>query len=572
VSLNKTASINSTRAPSFFAGASHTDASRASFAAVSGDQYNVYNINHTNELLNTLKPVDHGGYYVLPCMEGTRQDIFEKVDHWLSDINGPNILWINGSPGSGKSAIASSLVTMLSSRGLLGSSFAFKRGDAALGDPTALWRTVAYDLARHNDTFARKVVEVLERRLVDPGRPDIASHFKYLIKEPLNSSFTRTTPIIVIDALDECGSEPSQAGQRRMLIGTITQWPSLPGQYKLIITGRNDRVPDTFRAICREVTLPTGVEVDESANNDIRLFFETRFADFWDCLSPNLRRRHVFDTLVARAAGLFIWAETVVRFVEEGIHDERLQRVLSGRIGNGDDITKLYQQILALSFREADNYMLHTFNRVVAAIVLAKVPVHEDDLPQIIAQGNSSIMSILSKLSSVISIGTDRRYRINHLSFSEFLCDSNRCPKQFHIDRGEESRKLSMMCFRLMRDGLGFNICDLETSSLLNRDVDGLEQRIKAKVTGSLLYSCRFWASHFQDVVGNQCGDDALLIEVKEFFDVRLLYWLEVMSLTKELVAGNVALLTVARLIQVSHPLLAAAVYRRGVDILLVGF
>jgi hypothetical protein len=539
---------------SFFTQALKPDVSHSTFNSVGHDQHITY-VNHTEgneKLLATLKPVDRGGYYVLPCMEGTRQGIFETIDKWLSDINEPNILWLSGSPGAGKSAITSSLERRLSSRGLLGSSFAFKRGDAAMGDLTALWRSVAHDLAHHNDTFARKVVEAIQKRFVDPGRPDIASHFKYLVEEPLICSFAQTTLVVVIDALDECGSEPSQAGQRRMLIETITQWSFLPGQYKLIVTGRNDRVPNTFRAVCKEVTLQSGMEVDESANKDIRHFFETRFAEFRDCLGPELRGGWVLDTLTARAAGLFIWAETVVRFMEQGVHEERLQRVPKGGIGGGDDIAKLYEQILEFSFKEADDFTLKTFNRVIAAIVLAKVPLHEDDLPHLIAQRKSSIMSILGKLSSVISIGADRHYRINHLSFREYLCDSDRCPKRFYIGRGEESWKLLMECFRLMRDGLRFNICDLETSSLLNRDVNNLEERIRAKIAGSLLYSCRFWLSHFEDATSNRCGNDALTTEVKEFFDVRLLYWLEVMSLTKELGAANVALLTVAMLIKVS--------------------
>jgi len=92
-----------------------------------------------------------------------------------------------------------------------------------------------------------------------------------------------------------------------MLINTITQWSSLLRQHKLIVTGRNDHVPDTFRAVCKQVTLPTGDEVDENTNKDIRHFFETRFSEFGDCLDPELLQTGwVFDALTTRAAGLFI--------------------------------------------------------------------------------------------------------------------------------------------------------------------------------------------------------------------------------------------------------------------------
>lgn len=494
-------------------------------------------------------------------MEGTRQSIFDAIDQWLVDTDAPNVFSLIGCPGSGKSTIASSLVSKLTERRRLGSSFAFKRGDVTLSDPTTVWRTVAYDLARYDTTFAEHLVDVLKKGSVDLGRPDIALHFKYLIQQPLVNSYNRSPPhaipIIVIDALDECGSDSSQVGQRRMLLDTIRQWSSFPAKYKLIITGRDDRVPDSLRAICKQVSLRTGAEVSEDANKDIRLFFEIRFAEFGDCLSPGLiQRGRVIATLTARAAGLFIWAETVVRFMEQGVHDERLQRILRGDMGRGDNITKLYRQILEFSFQAADNYTLKTFNRVVSTIVLAKIPLHEDDLPQFISQPRSSVKSILSKLSSVISTGDDKRLRISHLSFSEFLCDPDRCPEQFCIRQKEESHVFSMACFRLMQDGLKFNICELETSCLLNREVDSLSQRIKDKVGGALLYSCRFWGAHLADTIVHRYCPNSLMTEVKEFVYTRLLFWLEVMSLTNDLAVANITLLTVALLIKVSTPLL----------------
>jgi hypothetical protein len=84
-------------------------------------------------------------------------------------------------------------------------------------------------------------------------------------------------------------------------------------------------------------------------------------------------------------------------------------------------------------------------------------------------------MFVLDKLSSMISSrSTDKRLQISHLSFSEFLCDQGQFPGQFFIDQGKESQNLAMACFRLMKERLMFNICNLETSHLLNDDVKDL--------------------------------------------------------------------------------------------------
>ena len=88
---------------------------------------------------------------------------------------------------------------------------------------------------------------------------------------------------------------------------------------------------------------------------------------------------------------------------------------------------------------------------------------HKDDLHRFTSQSTVSIKFVLDKLSWVICT-TDNCIFFDHLSFAEFLCDPAQCPRQFLVDRGSDSQNLAMSCFRLMKDGLKFNICDLETS------------------------------------------------------------------------------------------------------------
>jgi hypothetical protein len=277
----------------------------------------------------------------------------------------------------------------------LGSSFTFKRGDITLSDPAAVWRTVAHDLTRYDSAFASILIEVLKSGTVDPGRPDIASHFESLIKEPLmkryENSLPYTIPVVVFDALDECGSEPSQAGQRRALLDTIMRWLRLGKTFKLIVTGRDDRVPDSFRTACQQIELPTGAEVNMEASHDIRLLFMERLSEILYLTDGSSEK--ILDILTIRAAGLFIWAETVVRFIEQGLPDEQLELILNDDLGGGDAVTQLYRQILELSFRDVRGRALDLFNLIVSTIILAKIPLHVDDLSSFYSQSHRSNIS-----------------------------------------------------------------------------------------------------------------------------------------------------------------------------------
>ncbi|KAJ7873058.1 hypothetical protein B0H14DRAFT_2313272, partial [Mycena olivaceomarginata] len=61
------------------------------------------------------------------CMHGTRLDILRSIHDWANNLDGPNVFWLHGYPGTGKSAIAITVAAQLLESGRLASSFFFKR-------------------------------------------------------------------------------------------------------------------------------------------------------------------------------------------------------------------------------------------------------------------------------------------------------------------------------------------------------------------------------------------------------------------------------------------------------------
>src|ERR1700722_8069438 len=564
-SLQTTSSGMSSPRP--FKQARYIDASHSQVNYVGRDQYNTntYNTIVTDQgtVLGTLKPVDRSGYYVPPCMRGTRQWLVESIHRWLDDQQAPNILWLSGSPGSGKSTIASTLVSQLREMGRLGSSFFFKRGDIALSDPAALWRTVAFDLAQKDSFFAERLVENLKEGRVDPTRAEIESHFEYLIQDPLTESWTRRqatqngatdairSPVIVLDALDECGSDPSQSTQRQIFMDTLIKWSRLHPSFKLVITSRDQNITHSFREVSHHIPIATGDLVSHETMVDMRTFFERRFADIASQYSSlhSWPGAPIIQELTDRAAGVLIWSETVIIFFQQGPPHEQLDVILAGAFREeGDVIDQLYEQTLRYSFQNTK--LLDRFKRVVGAIVLAKTPLHRDGLKHFLGKHEDelSIDFMLLKLSRVISTRTtDGRIQINHLSFTEFVCDPKR-GKEFAIDYKTHNQIMTFACLKIMKQCLRFNICELETSHVHN-DKLNLTDRLKKAIPNHLSYACTFWAEHLQST----SVEIDTLNEVREFMHIRLLYWLEVLSLIKQVTVAFRTLILIVGWSEVSY-------------------
>jgi hypothetical protein len=79
------------------------------------------------------------------CQEGTRLELLRQIDNWVVKENN-KVLWLQGTAGVGKSAVASSVCETLSKGGLLGASFFFRRGGGDQAKPNKFFTTIAHQL------------------------------------------------------------------------------------------------------------------------------------------------------------------------------------------------------------------------------------------------------------------------------------------------------------------------------------------------------------------------------------------------------------------------------------------
>jgi hypothetical protein len=90
---------------------------------------------------------------------------------------------------------------------------------------------------------------------------------------------------------------------------------------------------------------------------------------------------------------------------------------------------------------------------------------------------------------------------------------------------------LAHSCLAVLLDGLKFDICNLETSYLVNKDIPDLNSHVDKHIPPALLYACQFWDNHLA-----QTGFEMELFrKVKRFAEEKLLFWFEALSLTRNM-------------------------------------
>ncbi|KIM27453.1 hypothetical protein M408DRAFT_24399 [Serendipita vermifera MAFF 305830] len=478
------------------------------------------------------------------CMKGTRTAILNEIHSWATDLTAPNILWLDGYPGVGKSAIATEVVDQLAALGRLGSSFFFQRQRAADLTPHALWRNVAYDLSRRHPSVRRTVILKLEEDTTSPETFNLQNIFRHFIREPLMKSTDipeARLPVVVIDALDECGGlEGQQSTHRKMLVKTIHDWSQLPTRFKLLVTSRGENDIKRLFSITKHhhIEILAGEMVDAQSSEDIKTFLMEEFRNItaqYALSSPqtNWPDAETIHLLVYMAGGLFIWAQTVIKFISLGEPERGLNQVLEGRAkGN---IDTLYDQILKASFsREED---IQDFQTVVGAIVLMKAPLSLISLAHLLSMNKSSVEHVCIRLRSVLEYHNNLRFY--HQSFVDFLLNHDRCTIGFSIDQDRAKRKLALACFKVLNNELKFNICGVESSYLRNTDIPDLASKAGKFITPHLLYSSLWWVSHLTETR----SDTEIFDHVRNFMHKQFLFWLEILSISKRVNLGSQMLL-----------------------------
>jgi hypothetical protein len=400
------------------------------------------------------------------CKENTRVAVLEKVMAWAQAQNGrprTPVCWLHGPAGSGKSTIAHTLSQRYDEQGRLAFSFFFSRRNLDRNDATKFVLTFAYQLAAALPSVTQAMRDALVR---NPSilRQRLKDQFAKLIIDPLQSTEHNVPPmLVVIDGLDECRDEGHVNELIQLLVPALSQFP-----FRLLFTSR----PEAYiQAIFARRGIVENARVialrDFNAYHDVRKYLRSHLSNVQIArgLPVSWPSHADLDQLARQSEGIFIYASTLVKFVNDEYDDPQRRLQIALNAHNGLDT--LFDQVLG----NAKKYL--NFELALGAVLFTRDNPNINILPQLLQL--NSVYDVRLALRGCLSIllvpeDDDDYIRPYHASLQDFLTDCNRGGDRF-LDPVKCNMSIVDGCIQLMTSNSTSN--------------------------ASICYAYRHWGHHF---------------------------------------------------------------------------
>lgn len=363
------------------------------------------------------------------CLDGTRERIIADAVTWTEQsAASEHMLWIYGQAGMGKSSIATSLCIQLAEDKVLAASFFCKRDDENLRDPLRLINSIAHGIAIQCDSYAKAAAaEIQENRELCTAH--LSVRYEGLMRNPLQTLKDLTLPrplIVVVDALDECGTDDT----RQHILKHLWDMSQLVPWLKIVVTSRPDGDIKDFFLATKFVSSRDLLKLD--ASSDIRAYLQKELG--------GVARKHDWpegsvEQLCQNASGVFIWAATAVRYITgfRGSTTPRLRKVLEGQKSTvSDNLDVLYRSVILAGMKDNEEDSQALFRQCIGAIVVASMrrPLSIADLSSLLPKNVTypDVEEVVRSLGAVLHIDKQLggAVRFYHPSFADYVTDLSR--------------------------------------------------------------------------------------------------------------------------------------------------
>jgi hypothetical protein len=490
-------------------------------------------------------------------IEDTKGGLLEDSYYWIlqnSDFlqwrDDPKscLLWINGDPGKGKTMLLCGLINELKksmNKTSLLSFFFCQATDLRINNAIAVLRGLVYLLVEQQPSLISHV-----RKKYDYGGKTIfedtnawitmSEIFTNILQDPsLNSTY------LIIDALDEC-----VAADLPKLLDFIVQKSSVSPRVKWIVSSRNwSDIKKKLERAGQKIGLCLELNA-ESISAAVSIYIRRKVHQLAQEKEYDDKTRNaVLDHLSLNAESTFLW----VALVYENLQKVKPWNVLARLNEFPPGLDPLYGRMMG-QINNSDDATL--CKRILASVAIVYRPVTLKELTSCINMpGNIShnikwLAEMISLCGSFLTVREGTIYFV-HQSAKDYLLTSA-LDRIFPSGIGDAhylifSRSLQAMSQTLHQDmyklrlpGISINLVQVPGSDPL----------------APLRYSCVYWASHLQEAYKSSVLYQSDLTDdgaIYQFLQNYFLYWLEALSLIREVSMGILAIYSLESCILVSY-------------------
>jgi hypothetical protein len=402
------------------------------------------------------------------------------------------------------------------------------------------------------------------RERSDIANLSLSEQWRELVIRPLklvklDKPLSPSSFLLVIDALDECDNE----GHVRTILRLLAEARSLPTvRLRVFLTSRPEvPIRHSIRAIPQSEhqnfvlhRIPPAI-----INHDISLFLEHSLGiirEEWT-LGSEWPGDEVLRQLVTHASGLFIWAATACRFIQDGeeFAKDRLDEILEGTSIKGtpeQHLDQIYitvlQNSIPTTFRPPETERLYTIQRrILGSIVILFTPLPAASLAKLIGISGLRITQPLERLHAILDVPkrVTGLLRLHHPAFRDFLLNKDRCC-DYWVDEKEAHQRLATSCIQLMSQTLKNDICSMHAPGMRVSQIES--SRLLEFIPHEVQYACLYWVQHLQSSGSETYNSD----EASRFLKEHLLHWLEALGWMGKISEGIKAILSLEVHVSVS--------------------
>ncbi|KAF6752640.1 hypothetical protein DFP72DRAFT_1132964 [Ephemerocybe angulata] len=398
------------------------------------------------------------------CHPETRVAVQADIMSWIAhgDVSDPSqsrkIMWVTGPAGTGKTAIAGSIAQGCQERGLLAGSFFFSSfsGDAKRRSKRYLVPTLAYQITRH--ACFKDVGESIALAIKhDPAIFDqqLKDQLEALILKPLRtvrrgSLLPATANPQFIRYPDKWRNIRKHEDEHLEILSALLQASNDPAfPFRILLFSRPEpSIRTFFSGIGKGISFEIFLDSKYSPDADIALFLKARFAELkrrYPRIPASWPPNDVLEVLVANASGQFIYAATVLRYIDGPLGKPQLlldhvlesnQRSSGTPRGEDNPLKPLDMLYTSIIQRSPDHRLLATWIRVIIKFTGVEGS-RSHDLDSafvwrtLLSSSPEEADSLLENMQSLMSIPPSNdligKFSFYHKSFPDFMADPKHC-------------------------------------------------------------------------------------------------------------------------------------------------